>query len=219
MEQDHSAILRQPSYFIFWVLWFLATAGYGAVWAAVIYIWGNETPFGAYFALSGGLWLGILQGLVLRRYLSARYWWTWIISSIAGWLCAMLFLIMGLLFASVGAGLNNTDTRYWGFWLYCLGGAAFGLMQAGFFLGRKFEGFSTMWAITNAFAWAVGGLLGGLASFAVYGPMSFGYEWDTNSFHDALHIALGILIATSVVGAITGIVAVLHLWLHSETSS
>ena len=81
MEQEPSTVPRKPSYFILWALWFLATAVYGVVWAAVIYYWGAEDEFSANFPLSGGLWLGILQSLVLRRYLAARDWWTWIISS------------------------------------------------------------------------------------------------------------------------------------------
>src|ERR671934_2747386 len=169
MEKAHSTTFRQPAYFTLWALWFLVTAGCGLVWAAVIYIWGTEHPVSVYSPFFGGLLLGLLQGLVLRRQFAAKYWWRWIVSSSVGWFCAMWILFFGFMTTSIGGGLNDTDTRGCGVAFCGLAGAAFGLIQA---LDSQIKFDTDFWTITNAFTWAIGGLVGGIVGFAIYGPIT-----------------------------------------------
>src|SRR5438045_8652178 len=109
MEAQHTT-LRQPSYLTLWGLWFLATAGYGVVWAAVIYIWGPGDPVSWCFPFFGGLWLGISQALVVQRYLAISGWWTWVTSTSIGWFCAMFILFLGTFVIGGGSMLNDVNS-------------------------------------------------------------------------------------------------------------
>src|SRR4051794_37381374 len=100
MEAQHT-VQRQPAYWTLWALWFVATAGYGVVWAAVIVwgghseFWSGDSEFSLYFPLFGGLWLGILQSLLLHHYFAVRGWWRWIVLSTFGWVFVMVMLFFG----------------------------------------------------------------------------------------------------------------------------
>lgn len=219
MEQAHSVTSRQPSYFIFWTLWFLATAGYGVVWAAVIYFWGTTDAFSFYFPLFGGLWLGILQGLVLRHYFILKGWWKWIISSSIGWFGAMLILVIGII-PLLGTGVNNVDPngasiRGCEIGFCGLAGAAFGAVQA-VFSQIRFD--AAFWMATNAFTWAVGGLVAGIVGLAMYGPIPVIVRYlDSSSPEGVLSAALGVLTAMLVIGAVTGVAAAWQVWIQSKT--
>lgn len=215
MEQFLRRKLHQPDYLTLWALWFLATAGYGAIWASVIYIWGMFDPFGFYFPIFGGLFLGIPQGLLLRHYFAARRWWWWIISSGSGWFGAMVILFFGLLVVGIGGGLNpETDTRSCGVAFFGLAGAVLGLIQAINSSRIRFD--IALWMITNAFAWAVGGLVGGIIGFAIYGPVTAGRIVDEASPEGVLSVAWGIFAGMLVMGVITGAGAAWQVQMHSR---
>src|SRR5438094_2819330 len=100
--EAQQTIIRQPSYLTLWTLWFVATAGYGVVWAAVI-VWGGDSAFSFYFPLFGGLWIGILQSLVLRHYFAVKGLWKWIVLSTFGWVFVIVMLFAAVVEAAVGS--------------------------------------------------------------------------------------------------------------------
>jgi hypothetical protein len=211
MEQSPSITLRQPRYLTLWALWFLSTAVYGAVWASVIYIWGVTDAFSFYFPVFGGLWLGISQGLVLRHYIAPRGWWWWIFSSAAGWFGAMVILFFGFATVSIGGGLNpETDSRPCGLAFCGLAGAVFGSIQA--YSRIRFD--TDFWAFTNAFAWSVGALAGGITGFTLYGLIKIGEYVPYDSPQETLSVALGVLVGMLVMGGITGAGAVWQIQLR-----
>lgn len=213
MEAQHT-VQRQPAYWTLWALWFVATAGYGVVWAAVI-VWGGDSEFSFYFPLFGGLWLGILQGLLLRHYFAVRGWWKWTMLSSFGWVFVASVLLLGVVEAAVGSGLSpvqEAPATKCTFMLYGLAGALFGFLQA---IGYPRVFNIIVWTTTNAFAWLIGGLLGGAASYVVYGPPDdvavFG---NIGSLEGLFHGGLGLLVAMSVIGAVTGAGAVWQVWMR-----
>src|SRR5438045_3634645 len=133
MEQGQSTALHQSSYLVMGVLWFLTFAGYGLVWALGI-VWGAPLEYGLYYLSVGGLLIGILQGLLLRKYLVTKVWWKWVLSSLIGWFLAMGILSLGGFAILGGSGLNDVDLsgayiRGCGLALCCAAGGIFGFVQ------------------------------------------------------------------------------------------
>jgi|GEM_PF-4524138 len=218
MEQDLSTALQQPPYRTFWALWFLVTAGYGVVWAAVIYIWGaDDAVTNLIFPISGGFWLGTLQGLALRRYFFVRYWWKWMLSSSTAWLIAWIILMIVGGIALVGSGLNpETDVRGCLVTICGVAGAFFGLVQALYSPARFDPG---SWMSANAFAWTVGAFVGGAVGFAVHRVMFLPgrFTESVSSPQYTAGVAVGVFVAMLVIGALTGLAAVWHLRMRFET--
>lgn len=210
--------MRQPPYLTFWALWFAIMAGYGVVWAAVIYVWGEwDMLFTIGFPLYGGLWLGVLQGLLLRHYFGARGWWLWIITSNLGWFTALLILGIGGGITLAGGGLNpETDIKGCLVTVCGLAGAMFGMGQAIQFRISPVRFDIAFWTITNAFAWAISALIGGIVGFAILGSITMGKYVDSHSPEYSLSLASGVLAAMLVIGAVTGAGAVWQVWLRSR---
>jgi hypothetical protein len=214
MEQFLRRKLHQLDYLTLWALWFLATAGYGAIWASIIYVRGMFDPFSFYFPVFGGLCIGIPQGLLLRHYFAARRWWLWIVASGVGWVGAMSLLFFGFAVVSIGGGLNGTDTTGCGIAFCGLAGAFFGRMQN--FNSSQTRFHTDLWAITNAFAWVAGAWVGGIVGFAIYGSITTGRSPEFNSPGEAASVAWGIFAGMLIMGLITGLGAARQVQMHSR---
>jgi hypothetical protein len=202
-------LFRRTPDLAMWVLWLLATTGVGAVWSVAVYSRGFYDEFASYLLAFLGFWLGLLQGLVIRRYVRVKRWWMWIITSGVGWFGAMVILLLATIVGLIGSGLNDADPRG-GLVAVCgMAGAVFGAIQCP--RSSMFGLDAILWTMANGIAWALGGLVGGIVGLTVYGSIATERYVDFGSIEGSTSIATGLLVAMLVIGVFTGLVLVLFL--------
>ena len=212
MEPGYSTILRRPLDFTMWALWFLATAGPWAIWGLSVYLL-TRTDFDAlsdtfsYLPLVGAV-IGVLQSLVLRKYVFAKWWWAWGLLTWVGWLVALVILGLGAFF-SVGVMMNpdtfDNSPILQCIWLCACGiaGWAIGTPQSAYFR-RYLSNLRSEWIAISVSALMFGGFIGRLAGTIAY-KVATG---DRYIYHDSpgqsMSTAIGITVAGMIFGAITG---------------
>lgn len=202
----------------FWTLWVLATtiggsAGYLAGQSLTMTLLPADSPTplimaaGVPAGIILGLCVGVLQGLVLLKYIKPAGWRDWVLASIAGGV--LRWAVFGPLSALL-VGIMNTGIVVCNVLIplgifSALSGAAFGLPQA-FVFSRRLKQTNDLdwWAWTLAYAG--GGLfhlplvmLGGLALSEVLAMGS------TVSADHALSALAAVAISWFVTGLITGL--------------
>jgi len=155
----------------------------------------------------------------LRRCFVARGWWNWILSSSAAWLVAVLIMMVLGGITLAGTGLNpGADVRGCLVVVCGLAGYLFGLAQAGF-SQIKFD--AALWGIINAFAWTVGAFVGGIIGLAAHRAMFLPWRYtssiDTPQY--TMGVALGVLTAMIVIGAVTGLGVVAQTLMNYQDST
>lgn len=213
---------RKPD-FAMWALWFFATAGPGALWALVFYLRTRSNSdaffYTIYYELLVGAVIGVFQGLVLRRYLSIKWWWMWSLLTWTGWVCALLFLMFGFIF-SMGTMMDPVDfedtSTLQCVWLFACGiaGWTVGATQS-FYFPRYLSSVRSVWFVMNAIGWIIGGFIGRIAGTIAFKIATGGRYIYGNSPEQSLSAAIGILVAAIIIGAIMGAVIVWSL--NSDT--
>ncbi len=150
----------QPRTTFDWVLWFqwLLATTLGWVLGLVL---GGEVGI--------GLFVGLAQWLVLRRYLSGAGWW--ILASTIGWFLGWAIITSGLI-VPPGGGLVAS----------MIAGAVFGLTMgvAQWIILRNWVNVAGMWMLLSVPGWTLGllGLLGMLLVGVVVGVITgFGLDF------------------------------------------
>ncbi|MCW1968505.1 MAG: hypothetical protein KIH69_010360 [Anaerolineae bacterium] len=95
--------------------------------------------------MAGGVAMGLIQWLILRRWL--RQLWLWAVPSGLGFMLAL-----AIIEALGGSSGKGTATGVSLVLIWALGGAAMGLLQA---LGASRIRGATWWVLSHAIAWAV----------------------------------------------------------------
>jgi len=153
---DLSAELRTIFDWVIWVQWVLATT---VGWVLGLSL-GNEVGV--------GIFIGVAQWVVLRRYFSQAWWW--IVASAAGWIAGWAIIISGLV-VSPGRGLLTA----------IVSGTIFGLTMgvAQWIIFRRWVKLSGLWVLLSIPGWTIGltGLLGTLLVGAAAGAIT-GFAFD-----------------------------------------
>ncbi len=209
---------RQPDLsLLMW--WMLAATVAASIDGSLIYFWGKLGPGIYLFVVLGGLYLGLLQALVLQRYLSKKILPEWTVGTAIGWFSAMIIVFLCSFFVLAGSGLNDTPDAAIRqcIIMFCgVAGAVFGIIQgASTPLSRTWLAY---WTILNLFAWAAGGLLGGIVGFYASGFLNKSSYVDLFSPDGLLSVAIGLFIAMLVYGVITGVGVVWLLGNYAEAS-
>ncbi|MBI4785304.1 MAG: hypothetical protein HY785_28950 [Oscillatoriophycideae cyanobacterium NC_groundwater_1537_Pr4_S-0.65um_50_18] len=203
-------LLRRDSWTL-WEWWVLATIageiiGIGII-AATSAIASHLTAINTVTLLHivgalEGTVLGLMQWLVLRRYVKHAGWWVLatMIGAIAAWLMSLQVTIVLILIFSNNVSFVTTSAALLKavFWLGAWVGAVLGFAQ--WLVLRTHVRYGALWIVANAFAWGVG-LLVAWAGAMLVTPGEFRFETAL------VGITVGATIGV-VVGSITGIVLV-----------
>jgi hypothetical protein len=139
-----------------WMQWVLATT----IGWVLGFALGNEVGV--------GIFIGVAQWFVLRRYFSQAWWW--IVASAAGWLGGWAILMSGLVVPPGGE-----------LFTIILSGAIFGLVigVAQWLILRRWVKLSGLWILLSIPGWTIGltGLLGSLLVGVVAGAIT-GFAFD-----------------------------------------
>lgn len=147
---------RTKSDWTIWIQWVLATT---IGWALGLAITGE---------IGIGVFIGIAQWIVLRRYFSEAGWW--VLASAVGWIAGWALISSGSVIPP-GGGLVNT----------MIAGVVFGLTVgiAQWLVLRKWVKLASMWILLSLPGWTIGlfGILGTILVGVVVGAIT-GFALD-----------------------------------------
>ena len=153
---DSTPQLRTKLDWKIWIQWVLATT----VGWAVGLIFGGE--------IGTGVFIGIAQWLVIRRYFSQAGWW--ILASAVGWIAGWGLISSGSIVPQ-GGGLINT----------MIAGGVFGLTVgvAQWIVLRRWVKLASVWILLSVPGWTIGlfGILGTILVGVVVGAIT-GFALD-----------------------------------------
>jgi hypothetical protein len=155
-ETDSSPEPRTTIDWTIWIQWVLVTT---LGWILGIVLGGE---------IGVGVFIGLAQWFVLRRYFSSA--WGWILASAAGWIFGWAIITSGL-FVPPGGGLFTA----------IVSGAIFGLSMgvAQWLVLRRWVRLSGLWILLSIPGWTIGliGLLGSILAGAAAGVIT-GFAFD-----------------------------------------
>lgn len=184
----------------FWALWVAACSIFGLSLALTALFIGYV---GLFYAAFGGIVLGSLQGIVLRRYVVKMIAIPWVCTTAIAWFGAVSIVYVSDFMTEMGSGLNpDANISSCGINACIAAGIIFSSIQR--IQVHVFE--PAIWIIANSFAWGSGALIGGAVGILVSDPHQTIYPFLITSY-DPTGMAVGVFTGTTIYGILSGLVA------------